>query len=221
VEHDLRSRGKALATILAVRELHRGRLRVIIETPPISPVFRRATAAVEVGLSYECIRIADARRTGILSDWEAWLRRADQLYERFTDRLEGDSPFDYHEVASVGFLSNAAAMAGYLPMNEYDVFKRGRSDKRTKVPGRADLWFDTGPRCYSFEFKRTRRPATIGYLRQRLEQAFSDVNCVARDESHYAAACLLTGARSSPYRDLSSFCCQRNDRCRLYNRPSR
>lgn len=150
---------------------------------------------MEVGLSYECIRIADARRTGILSDWEAWLRRADQLYERFTDRLEGDSPFDYHEVASVGFLSNAAAMAGYLPMNEYDVFKRGRSDKRTKVPGRADLWFDTGPRCYSFEFKRTRRPATIGYLGQRLEQAFSDVNCVARDESHYAAACLLTVAR--------------------------
>lgn len=145
-------------------------------------------------MSYECIKIADARRTGILSDWERWLRHADQLYKRFADRLEGDSPFNYHEVASVGFLSNAAAMAGYLPMNEYDVFKRGKSDKRTKVRGRADLWFDTGARCYSFEVKRTRRPVTVRYLGQRLEQAFSDVECVDRDEYHYAAACLLTVA---------------------------
>ena len=150
---------------------------------------------MEVSLSYECIRTGDARRTGILFDWEKWLRSADELYGRFADRLEGDSPFDYHEVASVGFLSNAAAMAGYLPINEYDVFKRGKSDKRTKVRGRADLWFDTGPRCYSFEFKRTRRPVTTGYLGQRLEQAFSDVKCVDRDEYHHAAACLVTVAR--------------------------
>lgn len=152
-------------------------------------------ATWEVDLSYECIKVADGRRKGILSDWESWLRNADKLYDRFTDRLEGDSPFDYNEVASVGFLSNAAAMAGYLPMNEYDIFKRGRSDKRTKVLGRADLWFDSGPRCYSFEFKRTRRPVTVGYLGQRLEQAYSDVKCVDRDESHHAAACLLTVAR--------------------------
>ncbi len=80
-------------------------------------------------------------------------------------------------------------------MNEYDVFKRGKSDKRTKVPGRADLWFDTGPRCYSFEVKRTRRPVTVRYLGQRLKQAYSDVERVDRDEYHYAAACLLTVAR--------------------------
>ena len=146
-------------------------------------------------MSYECIKVGDGRRTGLIADWEHWLRSADKLYRKFVDRLDGDSPFDYHEVASVGFLANAAAMAGYLPMNEYDVFKQGKSDRRTKKPGRADLWFDVGERCYSMEFKRTRRPQTVAYLSQRLDYAYEDIECVHKDEYHYAAACLVTVAR--------------------------
>ncbi|MYM00265.1 hypothetical protein GR702_21200 [Novosphingobium sp. FGD1] len=119
---------------------------------------------------------------------------ADELYMRFYDRLEGDSPFLYHEVASVGFLASSAAMAGYLPMNEYDVFKKGKLDKRYKERGRADLWFDAGDRCYSFEFKRTRRPVTMGYLEDRLNSALEDINCIYSEEYHYAAACLVTVA---------------------------
>ena len=146
-------------------------------------------------MSYECIKIGDARRTGLISDWEVWLKSADKLYRRFISRLDGDAPFDYHEVASVGFLASAAAMAGFLPINEYDVFKLGKSDKRTKVPGRADLWFDVGSRCYSIEFKRTRRPVTTAYLKQRLDHAFEDIECVHKDEYQFAAACLVTVAR--------------------------
>ena len=75
---------------------------------------------------------------------------ADKLYNRFLKRI-GESPFYYHEVASVGFLATAAGIAGFLPMNEYEIIKRGSADRRTKGDGRADLWFDGGPRCYSFE----------------------------------------------------------------------
>ncbi len=146
-------------------------------------------------MTYKPVKIGDARRKGLIADWEAWLKNANKLYKRFFERLDGDSPFDYHEVASVGFLANAAAMAGFLPMNEYDVFKRGKSDKRTKVPGRADLWFDVGDRCYSLEFKRTLRTQTIGYLEERLTSAYEDIQCVHEDEYHYAAACLVTVAR--------------------------
>ena len=156
-------------------------------------------------MTYECIKVRDGRRKGILADWEPWLRSADELYGRFIARLDGDSPFDYHEVASVGFLANAAAMAGYLPMNEYDVFKRGKADKRTKVRGRADLWFDAGRRCYSVEFKRTRQPVTTANLQQRLGYAYRDVECVQSD----AAACLVTVAREPKRIEL----CQRFAKC--------
>jgi hypothetical protein len=146
-------------------------------------------------MTFKVLKIGDGRRKLLISDWETWLKSADQLYKRFVERLDGDSPFDYHEVASVGFLANAAAMAGYLPMSEYDVFKRGKSDKRVKEPGRADLWFDAGNQCYSFEFKRTRRPVTPAYLEARLDYAYEDIECVHKDEYHYAAACLVTVAR--------------------------
>lgn len=124
---------------------------------------------------------------------------ADELYLRFHNRLDGDSPLNYHEVATVGFFASSAAMAGYLPMNEYDVFKKGKDAKRTKQRGRADLWFETGKRCYSFEFKRTRRPVTPAYLADRLDIAFNDVGCIHPDEYHYAAGCLITVA-SDPKR---------------------
>ena len=148
-------------------------------------------------MTFKVLKIGDGRRKPLIEDWENWLLKADELYKRFSDRLDGDSPFDYHEVASVGFLASAAAMAGFLPVNEYDIFKRGMSDKRTKVSGRADMWFDTGPRCYSIEYKRTVRPVTITYLKDRLQAAYLDIDCVPRDESHYAAACLVTVARQT------------------------
>lgn len=148
-------------------------------------------------MSYTAIKIGDRRRSGIITDWEKWLKKADKLYSRFNDRLGGDSPFDYHEVAAVGFLANAAAMAKFLPMNEYELFKLGKTDKRTKVAGRADLWFDAGSRCYSIEFKKAREPQTLANLKQRLKYAYKDISCIRNDEYHHAAACLVTVARES------------------------
>jgi hypothetical protein len=141
-------------------------------------------------MTFACIKASDGRKKGLMSDWKQWLMNADTLYNRLTARL-GDSPFQLHEVASVGFLASAAAMAGFLPVNEYDIVKKGRSDKREKVPGRADLWFDAGIRCYSFEFKRAWAAATSKNLSASLKLGLDDVNCIQHDEYHYAAAGLL------------------------------
>ncbi len=147
-------------------------------------------------MAYKCLKRCDGRLRGLISDWDAWMVSADEQYARFLSRL-GESPFVYHEVASVGFLANAAACAGFLPVNEYDIIKLGKNDKRTKVPGRADLWFDTGPRCYSLEFKRAWLAATPKNLLDSLNQAYDDIECVQNDESHYASAGLLAAVRDS------------------------
>jgi hypothetical protein len=143
---------------------------------------------------FQRLRGADGRRRGLLADWDSWLRCADELYSRFLVRT-GDSPFVYHEVASVGFLASAAAMAGFVPLAEYEVVKRGRDDKRARVDGRADFWFSSGARAYSFEFKRAFLAATPGNLKEVLNGAEEDVACIQRDEYHYAAGGLIARVR--------------------------
>lgn len=142
-------------------------------------------------MAFRLVKCGDARRRGLLADWEAWLRQADKLYMRLLDRI-GDPPFLYHEVASVGFLASAAAMAGFTPLAEYEVIKRGRQDKRARVDGRADFWFASkGDRCYSFEFKRAYFAATADNLGRTLDAAYDDIECIPRNEYHYAAACAV------------------------------
>jgi hypothetical protein len=142
-----------------------------------------------------CYRLkGDGRRRGLVADWDAWLNKADQLYTKFLDRV-GDTPFHYHEVAAVGFLASAAALAGFIPLAEYEIIKRGRHDKRAKGDGRADLWFASDARAYSFEFKRAWLAATANNLRELLSEATGDVACIPRDEYHYAAGALITRVR--------------------------
>lgn len=147
-------------------------------------------------MAFRELKRLDGRQRGLLQDWEAWLKQADKLYGRFLDDV-GDSPFLYHEVASVGFLASAAAMAGFVPLAEYEVIKRGRNDKRTRVDGRADLWFSSGQRSYSFECKRAYFSATKKNLSDMLTHAKDDIACIQRDESHYAAGCLLARVRDA------------------------
>jgi len=149
-------------------------------------------------MSFECLK-GDLRRKGLHADWELWLRAADELYLRFLERA-GESPFYFHEVASVGFLASASAIAGFLPLAEYEIIKRAQHDKRIKVDGRADLWFDSGARCYSFEFKRAHVAATSKNLTDVLKQASGDIACINRDEYHYAAGGLLARVRD-PHRE--------------------
>ena len=144
-------------------------------------------------MSYECLK-SDGRRRGLTGDWEAWFRAADGLYNRFLERT-GESPFYFHEVASVGFLASASALAGFIPLAEYEVIKRAHHDKRIKVDGRADLWFDAGPRCYSFEFKRAYLAVTTGNLAAVLKEANDNVACIDRDEFHYAAGAMVARVR--------------------------
>lgn len=85
-----------------------------------------------IGMAFEMLKRGDGRRRGLTEDWNNWLEQADDLYDRFLARV-GDSPFTYHEVASSGFLASAAALAGFIPLAEYEIIKRGKVDRRTRV----------------------------------------------------------------------------------------
>ena len=152
-------------------------------------------------MTYYCLKECDGRKKTLLADWEYWLRAADKLYYRFLDRI-GDSPFYFHEVASVGFLASAAALAGFLPITEYEIIKRGGGDRRTKGDGRADLWFDGGRRCYSFEAKRAWLAATQINLEREMKSAHRDIKRIDREEFHDAAGLLLTRVRDPERQDI-------------------
>lgn len=157
-------------------------------------------------MSLEVLKRGDGRRRGLVHDWNRWLRHADALYNRFFDQVN-ESPFYFHEVASTGFLASAAAMAGFVPLAEYEIIKRKQADRRIKVDGRADLWFSTADRAYSFELKRARLAVTPGNLRAGLKAASKDVACIQRDEYHYAAGLLIARvgntARESIYKEFA------------------
>jgi len=144
-------------------------------------------------MTFECLN-SDGRRRGLSSDWELWLREADELYSRYLARIKA-SPFDFNEVSAVGFLTAAAARAGFLTLNEYEIVKRNKSDKRRKLAGRADLWISGDLRCYSFEFKRAWHAATIKNLEATLSRARMDIGVIDSDESHYAAGVVLAYVR--------------------------
>ena len=92
-------------------------------------------------------------------------------------------------------------MAGFTPLSEYEVIKRGREDKRARVDGRADLWFSSGSRAYSFEFKRAYTAATSKNLLEVLTVASDDIACISRDEYHYAAGGLIARVRDEHRQD--------------------
>lgn len=146
------------------------------------------------GMAFEMLKQSDGRRRGLIGDWNAWLEQADDLYVRFLARV-GDSPFTFHEVASSGFLASAAALAGFIPLAEYEIIKRGKLDRRTRADGRADLWFASPDRAYSFELKRALLSATFANLAAGLDAAADDVSCIPREEYHYAAGLLVTRVR--------------------------
>lgn len=152
-------------------------------------------------MSVRTLKLCDGRKRSLIQDWEAWMTAADDLYLRFLDRI-GDSPFYYHEVASVGFLASAAAIAGFIPLNEYEIIKKGSEDKRTRGDGRADLWFDSGQRCYSFEAKRAYVAATMKNLNEVLNIAHKDIECIDRSEFHDAAGILIARVRDEHRKDI-------------------
>jgi hypothetical protein len=155
-------------------------------------------------MAYECLK-ADGRRRKIVTQWEEWLVEADRLYCEFL-RVVDDSPFDFHEVAAVGFLSCAAARSGFLTLNEYQLIKHSRTDRRRKVPGRADLWMIKDDVEYSFEFKRAWYNATRSNLKAMLQVVRGDIRSVPADECHHAAGGLIAYVndprRDATYRDF-------------------
>jgi len=139
----------------------------------------------------EVLNRGDGRRSRqLVEDWNRWIIHLDSLYRKFI-RVVGESPFSYNELAATGFLASAAANAGFLPLTEYAVVKRSKLDRRAKVDGRADLWFSTADRWYSFEVKLAWHIATRANLAASLKAASEDVACLPTDEYHFAAGVLI------------------------------
>jgi hypothetical protein len=92
-------------------------------------------------------------------------------------------------------LASSAALAGFIPLAEYEIVKRGRDDQRVRADGRADLWFSSDSRAYSFEFKRAYFAATQKNLADELINATNDVACIRREEYNYAAGGLIARVR--------------------------
>jgi hypothetical protein len=157
-------------------------------------------------MSFEFITRGDLRRTGLLKDWEAWLQSADALYSRSLETL-GYSPFQHHEVSSVGLLAAAAAIAGYTPVMEYEHAKEDRRGDWGTWDGRADLWFSSGSRSYSIEAKRAYWKATAANLKKVLNVAHSDAEYVVPSEYNYAAGLLIglvvESSREKVYSDFA------------------
>lgn len=133
---------------------------------------------------------ADGRLRGLRNDWGLWLEEVEALYVRWVKRID-HSPFEYHEVSCVGLLASAAALAGFLPMAEYEIRKSGRTDGRARFNGRADLWFEVGDRSYSFEVKRAFVAATENNLSGMLTAAVDDAIRIPQSEYRYCFGLLL------------------------------
>jgi hypothetical protein len=147
-------------------------------------------------VSLSCLK-SDKRRSRLCTHWERWLTEADKLYAVHLRELD-ESPFAYHEVAAVGFLTSAAARAGFLTLNEYEIEKTRRTGQRGRPPGyqgRADLWMRRNGLDYSFEFKRALYAATSKNLSKVLSIVRQDIAAVPADECHYAAAGLIAYAK--------------------------
>ncbi|MGQ0558917.1 MAG: hypothetical protein ACT4OE_04935 [Sphingosinicella sp.] len=143
-------------------------------------------------MAYECVKQDGRWRSELAMDWGRWIRESDKLYGKHL-RLRDYSPFEYHEVAAVGFLTAAAARAGFLTLNEFETTKSRKTGSRGRpshVPGRADLWMLGKKYSYSFEFKRAWYAATLKNLKKQMKAAVSDIDC-SHEECKYAVGGLI------------------------------
>lgn len=139
---------------------------------------------------YETIKSGDQRFKSIARDWSPWLQEIGHLYNRYIDE-QYPSPFSLHEQATVGLLVSAAARAGYLNYNEYELSKKGPDDKRRRVPGRADFWMECNGRAYSFEVKRAYFDTSLAKLERMMRAAIADARRICDDECDRAVGLLV------------------------------
>lgn len=140
-------------------------------------------------MTYEVVKAGDGRRKLLSNDWLPWLEEMGSLYDRFVAE-EYPSPFSFHEQATVGLPVSAAAR-GYLNYNEYELSKKGRDDKRTRVPGRVDFWMECNGRSYSFEVKRAYFDTNASKLKRMMQAAIADAKFICDDECEQAVGLLV------------------------------
>lgn len=115
-----------------------------------------------------------------------WLDHSAALATELLDYSGQIHPFHDNENSAVGLLVAGAARAGFLPLTEYRLRKRSWHDGRKWQGGRADLWFCTAGKAYSFEFKYAKATTTRANLEWKMYWADRDIARVPRSESDHA-----------------------------------
>lgn len=144
-------------------------------------------------MALECL-IGD-RRTAQFKSWDKWMQAVDGLRDEWLNVLE-DDPLGYNEVAAMSLLATAAVKINWLALAEFTTVKLGKSDRRTKASGRADLWaFDQqSEHSWSIEAKHGWiTSASRGRLQtKRIEGAISDALCIRRGQARQKIALVVT-----------------------------
>ncbi|WP_438725677.1 hypothetical protein ACR9YC_06915 [Parasphingorhabdus sp. DH2-15] len=129
-------------------------------------------------------------RTELYKDFLPLLEKTDSFHRRFLKEWE-ISPFAFTEQTVVGAFVWSAGSLGLYCLNEYQVLKSKKPNKKPKLNGRADFWIDFGERNYSLEFKRAKQVANFNNLRKKLNIAIEDISKVDTDE-HLRACAILS-----------------------------
>ena len=144
------------------------------------------------------IKECDGRKRGLIDDWNRWLVAADQLYMRMLNE-ENIYPIAQHEVSISGFLASSAALAGFLPLMEYETLKKDKNSVDGYRNGRADLWFSSGHRTYSFEIKRAFYQSNINKLKSVMNLVIKDTGFIDDNEAGYFCACVMAYVSDEKY----------------------
>lgn len=159
-------------------------------------------------------------RTRHAKHWSKWLQYVPRIRSKFGRWHENLDPFHSNETASVAFLANAAAKAGYLALTEYVTFKRHASRGRPFRHGRCDLWMGDTVSEFSWAFEVKQHFAS-SRIRQDtfdnwLKHAHDDAKSVDRNEADDRVGCLImvpgeTALQDPHYSDHFDMVCSSSD----------
>jgi hypothetical protein len=128
-------------------------------------------------------------------EWNNWLICADEFYKKYTSRLNGQPPFEGRKSQAVDFLSNSAALSGYVPI----IGRETSALSPLRYPlhkSRSDLWFDSGQQEYFFKFRQTRRDLSVPYLNLCLQYIMFDLDILENPHRGHLYSCIISVAHS-------------------------
>lgn len=119
-----------------------------------------------------------------------------EAHFRYFHQTGGDVGWAYKELPQLGFLLTAIYAAGGVALHEYGTTKKWVGDRRSRYPGRADLFAMLRGKSYTFEAKhrevRLETPGTPDSLNLALQAAWKDASHATEDADYRAAIAFVT-----------------------------